>query len=405
MKSYFSKILLFLLLLPITQFSIAGNGKTNNKNYTVIVSLDGFRWDYPRLHHTPNLNEIARRGVSAIMRPSYPSSTFPNHYTLVTGLVPDHHGIVNNSFWDRENGRQYSMGDSLTRNNPDYYRGEPIWITAEKQGVTAGSLYWVGSNIDIRGMYPTYYKVWAKEPRLSFAERIDTALVWLNKPEKERPRLITLYMEEPDGAGHRSGPHGNETHAIVQTMDSLIGVLMEGIEALPFSSQVNLIVTSDHGMTDISSERFINANDYLRPEWYNHIVGSNPSSIFCSESYQDSIYNLLSGIDHIRVFKKEDIPARLNYGTNENIGDLIVIADCGWQFGFNPSRAKGAHGYDTACSDMHVIFFAYGPNFKKNYKGKIFDNTALYSLMAVLLGIEPAVTDGDIKQITQFLKR
>lgn len=399
---FYYKTFIFALLIFITGFTFAGNGKTESKNYTIIVSLDGFRWDYAQMHNTPNLEEMSRRGVSATMRPSYPSSTFPNHYTLVTGLVPDHHGIINNSFWDRKNEIQYSIGDSITRNNPAYYKGEPIWITAEKQGVTAGSLYWIGSDIDIKGIYPTYYKEWANEPRLSFAERIDTALAWLNKAETERPHLITLYMEEPDGAGHRSGPRGEETHQTVQTMDSLVGVLMKGIVQLPFSDQVNLIVTSDHGMTDISPERFINISDYLKPEWYDRIVGANPSSVFCSPQYRDSIRIALSGVEHIRVFEKGDIPSSLNYGTNENIGDLVVIADCGWQFGFKPLPIKGAHGYDIACSDMHVIFFAYGPDFKSGYKGSTFDNTAIYSLIATLLGIKPAKTDGDINQITQF---
>jgi predicted AlkP superfamily pyrophosphatase or phosphodiesterase len=211
-------------------------------------------------------------------------------------------------------------------------------------------------------------------------------------------------MEEPDGAGHRSGPRGDETHITVQKVDGLIGLLMEGIERLSFSEQVNLIVTSDHGMTDISPERFINVNNYLKPEWYDHIAGSsNPSAIFCSANYCDSIYNVLSKVEHIRVFRKDEIPASLHYGKNENVGDIIVIADCGWQFGFKPLPILGSHGYDIACADMHVIFFAYGPDFKKNYKGKIFDNTALYPLMSILLGIKPEKTDGDADQITQFL--
>lgn len=405
MQYYFYKILLFLALCFTTGSAFADRENEESKNYTIVVSLDGFRWDYPQLHNTPNLTEMSHRGVCAVMHPSYPSSTFPNHYTLVTGLVPDHHGIINNSFWDRENERQYSIADSLTRNNPDYYKGEPIWITAEKQGVTTGSLYWIGSDISIKGMHPSYYKVWADEPRLSFAQRVDTALAWLGKPEAERPRLITLYMEEPDGAGHRSGPRGNETHKTVHSMDSLIGILMKGIETLPFSDKINLIVTSDHGMTDISSERFVHINDYLKPEWYNHIAGSNPSSIFCHTTYQDSIYNTLSKVEHIRVFRKDEIPPSFNYGTNENVGDLVVIADPTWQFGFQPSPIHGGHGYDTNHTDMHVIFFAYGPDFKENYQGTTFDNTALYSLMATLLGIKPAETDGDINQVTQFLKK
>lgn len=405
MKSYFYKTIALLAFSLITGFSFAATKGGTEKNYTILVSLDGFRWDYPQIYHTPNLHEIAYRGVNAVMRPSYPSSTFPNHYTLITGLTPDHHGIVNNSFWDRKKGRQYSIGDSVTRNDPDYYKGEPIWVTAAKQNVITGGLYWIGTDIPIKGMHPTYYKVWADEPRLDFSQRVDTALAWLQKPEAERPHLITLYIEEPDGAGHRSGPYGDDTRMTVQRLDSLIGVLIKGIEALPFAEKVNLIVTSDHGMTDIAPERFVAISDHLNPAWYSRIVGSNPTSLFCEANYCDSIYNALEKVAHIRVFRKNEIPASFHYGTNENIGDLIVVADCGWQFGFSPLPIHGAHGFDVACTDMYVAFFAYGPDFKENYTGSLFDNTAIYSLMAILLDIEPAETDGDANQIIQFLKK
>lgn len=376
----------------------------NAANYTVIVSLDGFRWDYPQIHGTPNLDRMARQGVSAVMRPSYPASTFPNHYTLITGLVPDHHGIVNNTFWDRVNQRQYSMGDSLTRYNPDYYKGEPIWATAQRQGVKTASIYWVGSDIKIKNTYPTYYKEWADEPRLTFEQRVDTALAMLKKKEQDRPRLITLYMDEPDGAGHRFGPTGKGTELTVNHVDSLIGRLIDGIQALPFAEKVNLIVTADHGMTDISPERFININDYLKPSWYERAVGNNPTSIFAPKQYQDSIRKALAHIDHIKVYPKHKIPKHLNYGSNANIGDLVVIPDCGWQFGFKPSSALGAHGYDPTHPNMQVIFFAIGPNFKQNFRGKTFDNTAIYPLLAHLLGVKPAPSDGKFKQVKSLLK-
>lgn len=289
----------FLLFLFIAFLCVQPSRGENPTHYTIIVSLGGFRWDYPEKYTTPHLDDMARKGVRAVMRPSYPSSTFPNHYTLITGLVPDHHGIINNSFWDIENNRAYSMGDSLTRNDPAYYKGEPIWATAQRQGVPTGSIYWVGSDIPIRDTYPTYYKVWADEPRLTFAQRVDTALAWLQKPEPERPRLITLYMDEPDGAGHRSGPGGKETAAVVQQLDSLIGHLIQGIDALPFSDQVNLIVTSDHGMTDVSSSRFITIDEHLNPAWYDRVIGSNPSFIFAKPQFRDSVYQALSQVEHI----------------------------------------------------------------------------------------------------------
>lgn len=397
---------LYALLIALFILHASSSLTAQNKDhYTIIVSLDGFRWDYPQIHGTPNLNKMAQNGVSAVMRPSYPASTFPNHYTLITGLVPDHHGIVNNIFWDRANHRQYSMGDSLTRYNPDYYKGEPIWTTAQRQGVKAASIYWVGSDINIKNSYPTYYKEWANQPRLTFQQRVDTALAMLTKKEADRPHLITLYMDEPDASGHHYGPTGQETKLMVNHIDSLIGKLIDGIEKLPFGNQVNLIVTADHGMTDVSKDRFININDYLKPSWYERAIGNNPTSIFASKENRDSIYAALSKIDNIEVYRKNKVPKKLKYGTNPNIGDIVVIPACGWQFGFKPSPNIGAHGYDPAHPDMQVIFFAIGPDFKVGYKGKSFDNTAIYPLLAHLLGVKPAQNDGNFKQVKSFLKK
>lgn len=308
------------------------NATTPETHYTVIVSLDGFRWDYPDMYKTPNLDRMAADGVKAVMLPSYPASTFPNHYTLATGLVPDHHGIINNTFWDVKNRRQYSMGDSATRNNPEYYLGEPIWITAQKQGVKTGNMYWVGSDIAIKKSHPTYYRPWNAKPFLTFEQRIDTVLTWLQKPEPERPRLIMLYFEEPDGSGHHNGPCSLPTGAVVQHMDSLVGVLRKKIEALPFGKDINLIVTSDHGMTDISPERVVNINDYVKPEWCEVIDGRTPTSIFSKPEYRDSICNALKKAAHIRVWKKEEIPAELHYGSSDRIGDIVVAPELGWQF-------------------------------------------------------------------------
>ena len=167
-------------------FTLAAQDKA--PHYTVIVSLDAFRWDYPAMYDTPNLNQMAREGVKATMLPSYPASTFPNHYTLATGLVPDHNGIINNTFWDVKRRRQYSMGDPATRNNPDYYLGEPIWITAQKQGVKTGNVYWVGSDIAIKGGYPTYYREYAEKPRLTFEQRVDST-IW-----KSRKRTVPVSL-------------------------------------------------------------------------------------------------------------------------------------------------------------------------------------------------------------------
>nr|WP_320037123.1 ectonucleotide pyrophosphatase/phosphodiesterase [uncultured Bacteroides sp.] len=394
--------LLFLVLL-ITS-SVQGAKKSDN--YTIIVSLDAFRWDYPQMYSTPNLDKIAKIGVKADrMKPSYPASTFPNHYTLATGLVPDHNGIVNNTFWNKKSGIRYSMGDSATRNNPAYYLGEPIWITAQKQGVKTGNVYWVGSDIAIKNTYPTYYKIYDKKPMISFAARIDTVVSWLNKKEEDRPKLIMLYFSEPDGKGHHFGPKSREVGNEVHHLDSLMGDLIYKIEKLPIASKVNVIITADHGMTEISPDRFVCMKDYLPSRWVEKVDGTNPTSIFTREGYRDSVLMNLRKVAHIKAYMKEEIPASLNYGTSDRIGDVVVCPDCGWQFANALAPIKGAHGYDPNSPDMQVIFYAYGPDFKKNYKSKGFINVDIYPLLAYLLRVNPEKTDGDFNRIKDILAK
>lgn len=383
-------------------FTLAAQDKA--PHYTVIVSLDAFRWDYPAMYDTPNLNQMAREGVKATMLPSYPASTFPNHYTLATGLVPDHNGIINNTFWDVKRRRQYSMGDPATRNNPDYYLGEPIWITAQKQGVKTGNVYWVGSDIAIKGGYPTYYREYAEKPRLTFEQRVDSTIALLEKPEAERPRLVMLYFEEPDGVTHHHGPRSVEAAAIIHRMDSLVGMLRQGIASLPFGKDVNLIVTADHGMTEISDDRVVDMNKYLRPEWCEAVGGRTPTSIFTKPEYRDSVYNALKDVPHIHVWKKEEIPAELNYGSSDRIGDIVVAPELGWQFTDVPRALKGAHGYFPQSPDMQVMFRACGPDFKAGYESKGFVNVDIYPLLAHLLKITPEKTDGQFERIKDILK-
>ena len=384
----------FITLAFNTLLLLSLNAATPETHYTVIVSLDGFRWDYPDMYKTPNLDRMAADGVKAVMLPSYPASTFPNHYTLATGLVPDHHGIINNTFWDVKNRRQYSMGDSATRNNPEYYFGEPIWITAQKQGIKTGNMYWVGSDIAIKKSHPTYYRPWNAKPFLTFEQRIDTVLTWLQKPEPERPRLIMLYFEEPDGSGHHNGPCSLPTGA----------VLRKKIEALPFGGDINLIVTSDHGMTDISPERVVNINDYVKPEWCEVIDGRTPTSIFSKPEYRDSICNALKKAAHIRVWKKEEIPAELHYGSSDRIGDIVVAPELGWQFTDVARDTKGAHGYFPQSPDMQVMFRAIGPDFKRGYISGGFVNVDIYPLLSHLLQIVPEKTDGRFERIKDILR-
>ena len=403
------KAFLFFLFVAL---SIAASCRKPAENYTVILSLDGFRWDYPEYYDTPFLDSLGAAGVSARMEPSYPASTFPNHYTLVTGLVPDHHGIVNNRFWDPEREYGYSMGDTLCRYDPHYYLGEPIWITAQKQGVKTGNVYWVGSDIAIKDTYPTYYRRWDDQPHWNFDERVDEIVRLMSLPEKDRPHLVMGYFDEPDHTGHGFGPISVEVKEVVEQMDSLIHRLYLRLKALPYGDKINFIVLSDHGMEDISPERFVCRTDLVPEEWVERCVGASPTSIFVKEGYVDSLYNRLSGVEHLSVWKHGEVPAELNYGTSNRLGDIIVAPDLGWQFNRFPARKPGgAHGYSPKEPDMMVIFRAAGPDFKQGYEAPFtegeqsaFRNVDIYPLLCRLLGVKPAVTDGDINRIDKILK-
>ena len=394
---------LCLITFAITINSCCGEGQ-QKRNLTIVVSLDAFRWDYPTIYNTPWLDSIAANGVAATMVPSYPSSTFPNHFTLATGLVPDHHGIVNSQFWAPEKGELFSMGDSATRYNPYYFGGEPIWVTAKKQGVKSASIYWVGSDVAIQGLYPDYYLRWDNEPRLTYPQRVEEALRIAKLPESERPSLLMVYFDEPDWTTHHYGPIAEESEAVIEQLDSLMGILYRGLKELDYG--VNLIVTSDHGMTEISDEKFISIEQTVNPDWVERIVSTNPTSIFCKEGCRDSLFEQLSKVKHISVWRKEEVPAHLNYGTSNHLGDIIVAPDLGWQFATTPRGLKGAHGYDINEPDMQIIFRACGPDFKRGYTlPHSFSNVDLYSILAELLKIEPAKTDGSLEKVQELFSK
>ena len=394
---------LCLITFAITINSCCGEGQ-QKRNLTIVVSLDAFRWDYPTIYNTPWLDSIAANGVAATMVPSYPSSTIPNHFTLATGLVPDHHGIVNSQFWAPEKGELFSMGDSATRYNPYYFGGEPIWVTAKKQGVKSASIYWVGSDVAIQGLYPDYYLRWDNEPRLTYPQRVEEALRIAKLPESERPSLLMVYFDEPDWTTHHYGPIAEESEAVIEQLDSLMGILYRGLKELDYG--VNLIVTSDHGMTEISDEKFISIEQTVNPDWVERIVSTNPTSIFCKEGCRDSLFNQLSKVKHISVWRKEEVPAHLNYGTSNHLGDIIVAPDLGWQFATTPRGLNGAHGYDINEPDMQIIFRACGPDFKRGYTlPHSFSNVDLYSILAKLLKIEPAKTDGSLEKVQELFSK
>lgn len=377
------------------------------ETYVVMLSLDAFRWDYPNLAHTPNLHRIAEQGVKAeALIPAYPSKTFPNHYSMATGLYPDNHGITSNRFFDKELGF-YAIGDRNSVENAAFYGGEPIWLTAEKQGVKAATFFWVGSEAPIGGRYPSFWKPY--EQSISFEDRIDTVIHWLSLPLAERPKLIAWYYHEPDWTAHRDGATGPKTLAEVERLDSLLGIFLHKLSQLPHAHQVNFLVMSDHGMTDISPEKYINLSNYINREWFHYVTGGNPVYTFQpKDEYKEVALEALRSIPNLKVWERHDIPERLNFGSNPRIQDVVVEAEVGHSIGFssNSSVYSGAtHGYDNTHPDMGGIFYAQGPAFKLNYEHKAFENVNIYGIVAHVLELEPVKTDGKWDDIRELFKK
>jgi alkaline phosphatase D len=393
---------LTLLILIIT----GCKSLKEEQNIVIMFSMDGFRWDYADKVPTPNLDRIAKMGVRAeSLKASFPTKTFPNHYSIATGLYPDNHGIVLNSFVDPATGKYYKISDREAVEDGFFYEGEPIWITAEKQGVVSGSFFWVGSEAEIGGIRPTYWKKY--DYKFPYKQRVDTVISWLQKPEDIRPRLILWYVSEPDHSGHKFGPDSKELLERIMELDTLVGYFLDEIDKLPIAENINIIITSDHGMGSTSEERKIVLEESLTMDWIAEMEGYNPNyNIKARDGYYDSVYNELTGIEHITAWKSEMVPERLHYGTHDRTLDFVIVADSSWSLVKTSDKKTGfgAHGYDNDNKDMHAIFYAYGPAFKENYISPTFNNIDIYPLIAHILKLERAEVDGKFENVKQLLK-
>jgi alkaline phosphatase D len=396
-------LLFILLLLLISALLFA----QSDKPYVVMLSMDGFRWDYPEKCNTPNLDRVAAHGVRAVsMQPLFPSKTFPNHYTMVTGLYPDHHGIVQNEFYDPATGKSYRIGNRKAVEDPYFYEGEPVWVTAEKNNITSASFFWVGSEAPVEGIQPTYWKRYDQD--FPFTGRIDTVIHWLSLPEAQRPQLITWYMDEPDNIGHDEGPSSIKTFEMVEYLDSLLGIFLDEIAALPIAGEINVIITSDHGMGYVNSAQTIYLKNYIENEWFEDIQGYNPNFLFyVKDEYAEKAWYVLKDIPHTSSWKHGEVPEYLHYGTHPRTGDFILVADSAWQVTMKDDSPGpgGAHGYDPRNTDMHAIFYAYGPAFKEGYVHPSFENIHLYSLICHILGVVPAENDGNLEPVKGMLRK
>ena len=387
------------LAAPIFTDHGPNSAEAQAKPYLILVSLDGFRYDYPRKYSAPNIVALGARGASAPegMIPSYPSVTFPNHYTLVTGLYPEHHGIVANAFYDPARKQIYSYRDPAAEVDGTWYGGTPLWVLAEQQGMRSACFFWPGSEADIQGVRPTYYMKY--DQKYPNDKRVDQVLAWLKLPAEQRPHFITLYMSDVDGAGHSHGPDSPEVAEAVARVDKEIGRLAAGVAELKLP--VNMVVLADHGMTKVDGE-WTNLEQYFDKSM---IVTPVESFLYPkTEADAARIFAALDGkSDKFKVYRNGKMPAELHFDGNAREGDPIVVptgpylirtaappvvTDAAVKM-FGPMM--GSHGFDPAkMPEMKAIFFAAGPGIKAGTTVGPFENVAVYPLVARILGLDIA---------------
>lgn len=393
---------LLALALGIVPFGLAaqGSGGFNarahrDKPYVILVSFDGMKPEYLERFALPNFARVMRAGVrSEGMIPVFPSKTFPNHYAIVTGMYAETHGIVGNRFWDPARGASFAMGDTIAVLDGTWYRGEPIWVTAERQGMVAASFFWVASEVAVGGIRPSMYKRY--DGRVSNTRRVDSVLAWLALPAERRPHLVTMYFSDTDGAGHDYGVWSPQLDSAARRVDAVLGRLLDGLDRLPgVKDGVYLLLVSDHGMSETSPRWFAALDTLISMEGVRlgesgplatlHVQGGASRA----RALRDSINRRMR---YGRAYVRGDVPAHLHYNADPRIGDVIVVMDDHWQIGraSRPPSDSGNHGWDPTLASMHAIFVASGPGIPAGKVIPPFENVDLYPYIAELLGLTPA---------------
>ncbi|MBL8206095.1 MAG: alkaline phosphatase family protein [Blastocatellia bacterium] len=414
----FSRIWFWTFLLVLTEFGIASPKAIKDLKPTVILlSLDGFRYDYLDKYPAEHLNRLVRAGVRAKwMIPAYPSLTFPNHYSVATGLYPVNHGIVGNTMYDAEFETTFSLSKREEVGDSRWWQGEPIWVTAEKQGLRTGAFFFPGTEAEIGGKRPTFWKTY--DGKIPNEARVDQILAWLDLPQAERPRLFTLYFSDVDDAGHNFSPDSPEVAQAIANVDAAVGKLLDGLKARKIHKKVNLIIVSDHGMATVNPENKIVLDDHFDATMAEQIVwGGQLTGIFPKAGAEAAIDQALKArpISHATCYRKTEIPARFHYQNNRRIPPLICIADEGWTLTSRKRHEKdknkisthslGAHGYDNQLPSMRAIFIAHGEAFGKGKIVEPFENVNVYNIMTKILNLTPAKNDGTFDAARQVLSR
>jgi predicted AlkP superfamily pyrophosphatase or phosphodiesterase len=384
------------------------SAEQQKKPYVILISADGFRYDYAKKYQASHLLELSAGGVQAkSMIPSFPSLTFSNHYTLVTGLYPAHHGLVNNSFYDEKRDDKYSMSAKDKVTDGSWYGGTPLWVLAEKQQMLAASLFWVGSEADIQGIRPSYYYSYTE--KLSAEQRVKIVKDWLLLPEDRRPHLITFYLSEPDHSGHSFGPDAPETAKAVHLVDSTVYMLTEAVKSTGLP--VNFIFVSDHGMTKVDREHPLALPKEIDLQKF--VMPASGTMVDLHAKNKADIAPLYKALKKskkdYKVYLKANMPSRDHYRTSDDrmnhIGDILLIPT--WPRVFSQrTPGIGHHGFDPRkVKDMQATFFAWGPAIKSNLHIGSFENVNVYPLITEILDLPfTEAIDGRKQVLHKILK-
>lgn len=380
-------------------------GTSSESPIVVLISIDGFRADYFDRLQPKTLSRLAARGVrSKGLIPQFPSKTFPNHYTVVTGLRIARHGIVSNNMVAPDIEGRFTMANREVTKDPRWWGGEPIWNTAERQGKVAGAMFWPGSETAINGRQPTYWLPF--DDTMPHAARVGRVLEWLGLPEGRRPSFLTLYFSDVDTAGHNHGPDSSQVREAVERVDRSIGEVVAGVEARGLARRVNYVIVSDHGMAQLSRDRMIVLDDYLDPKTVDVLDWAPVLALSPKDGDVDRVYAALKGRHKaLDVYRNPEIPKA--YGAlagHPRVPAILGIAKEGWSIASRRDLSRwsqpgaeypgGAHGYDPRKKSMRGLFIASGPGIKEGRVVGPFENIHLYDFMCALLGIEPAPNDG-----------
>jgi predicted AlkP superfamily pyrophosphatase or phosphodiesterase len=387
--------------------------RQQDKPYLVLVSIDGFRWDYPDLFETPALDAIAARGVRAErLIPVWPTLTFPNHYSIATGLYPARHGLVANTFRDPASAAWYAIWDRDAVENGDFYAGQPIWVTAESQGMVTAAFFFVGSEAAIRGIRPSHWRRYDKS--IAGEARVDQVLEWLALPPATRPHLYTLYFEDVDDNSHWYGPGSEQAAAAIERVDGYLVRLLDGLDALPHGTEVNLIVVSDHGQREyLPGEPPLVLTEYIDLDGMEIIEGGSYAYLYFHDPDPDRARGIRDAVNgawsHGRAWLPEAAPASWRLGANPRYPDVIVQPDPGYAVISTEDTmhkvTAGDHGWAPEDAAMHGIFLAAGPAIRAGARLAAVDNVDVYPLMVRILGLEaPETIDGDLEALRHILR-